>query len=237
MGSMLPTAGDRYPQTKPTQTSSHEVHRVSLRVVVLGWCLWLLGTWAGSLWIDSAQPATRWMLMGSVIGLMVIWPMARMSMDADTRSSTGRLMFCEWLTLITIFQAVVWPLSVTARWEIEQTLWLDLAVVAWSLLTALLVATGVRSPWAAHRCLVALLCVLLLVGEPALLMLTSLDLNAAPDEVWVMHISPIQTVWALAQTPIEWNSGPWRANVVIMGMGAIVAWVFYGFFPRGKARY
>ena len=209
----------------------------SPRVMVLGWCMWLLGTWGAALLADSAVPATRWMLFSSFIGLMALWPTVRLSLDRGDFRYTNTEVLMEWLALTTIFQAVVWPLGITAQWSFLQTLWLDGAVVAWSLLTALFVATGVRSRRTFHRLLATALCLLVLVGEPLIMTLVSIGVRPGQSHGWVMRISPIQTIWALSEMPIEWSSGPWRTNVATVAVAAAVGWGVSGLFAGHKGRY
>ena len=206
--------------------------RVVLRAVVLGWCIWLLGVWCGSLWIDSTVPAARWMIFSALIGLMALWPAVRLSIDEARAIGCGEPMV-EWLALNVVFQAVVWPLSLSARWSLEQTLWLDAAVMGWSCLTSLLIANGIRCRRVWPRVAMMLLCVMLVLAEPA---------AAALLSVWgtagfvVMHISPIQTVWALTDMPVTWESGPWRSNVLVVIAAATIGWTLLVLIGRQRVR-
>lgn len=200
---------------------------VTLRAVVLGWCLWLLGAWAGSLWIDSPVPAARWMLFSSLIGLTAVWPTVRLSLDGSGTGTAACAIF-EWIALIAIFQIIIWTLALTAQWPYIQALWLDLAIAAWSLLTALLVAVGLRSADGVHRVVTVVLCLLLLLAEPMILALADVRLGTPHDPGWFMRVSPIQTIWALSETPVDWSSGPWRTNIATISVAAVVAWCLYG---------
>ncbi|MEX1017591.1 MAG: hypothetical protein WDZ31_12685, partial [Phycisphaeraceae bacterium] len=123
--------------------------------MVLLWCLWLLGSWLVVRWQESSGRVDRWMLLASAVGLMAAWPTVRLS---QVRRPAGRLgtrpgavaarlrrrwrlmeVAVEWLCLALVFQAVVWPLSFVAGWGLAQTLWLNVAMVAWSAVTAALV--------------------------------------------------------------------------------------------------
>ena len=53
-----------------------------------------------------------------------------------------RLAIADWFALIVVFQAVIWPLRLSAGWSVTQTAWLDAAIAAWSLLVAAIVAVG-----------------------------------------------------------------------------------------------
>ena len=210
-------------------------HSATLRAIVLGWCLWLLGAWAVSLSIDSPVPATRWMIFCSLIGLTAVWPTVRLSLDGPSDRTTIWTIL-EWLALIAIFQIVIWPLALTARWPALQMLWLDLAVVSWSLLAALLVAVGLRSRDGMHRLVTAVLCLLILLAEPLIVVLDDVRLGGHDGPGWVMRISPIQTVWALTENPLEWSSGPWRRNILIAAVAVVVAWCVYGLFTGRPSR-
>ena len=197
----------------------------NLRVLVLGWCLWLLGAWAASLLIDSPVPATRWMIFSSLIGLMAMWPTVRLSMDERAAQGRAQDVVREWLALFCIFQVVIWSLALTARWGFAQTVWLDCAVGAWSLMTALLLTVAVHAPHRLLRLLVATLCLLLLVGEPLVLTMVQ---SPGADHRWFLRVSPIETVWALTEVPIDFASGPWQSNVRAAGVAVGSGWVIYG---------
>jgi len=210
-------------------------HSVILRAIVLGWCLWLLGAWAVSLSIDSPVPATRWMIFCSLIGLTAVWPTVRLSLDGSADGAVTWAIL-EWLALIAIFQIVIWPLALTARWPYLQMLWLDLAVVAWSLLTALLVVVGLRSLNGLHRLVAVVLCLLLFLAEPLIVALADVPLGSQNGPAWVMRVSPIQTVWALTENPLDWSSGPWRRNIVTVAVAVVVAWCLYGLLAGRPSR-
>jgi len=81
------------------------------------------------------------------------------------------------------------------------------------------------------------LCLLFLAGEPVLLAMSNSDAATDQTKEWSMHVSPIQTVWALSESTIEWSSGPWRSNVVGAAVAAMVGWTLFGLFVWAKARY
>lgn len=236
---MHEAASNRFsqPQNVAAGNVRSNTQLTSPRVISLGWCLWLLGTWHGALLADSAVPATRWMLFSSVIGLMALWPTVRLSLDYGSFPCMVTEVLREWLALVAIFQAVLWPLGLTAKWNFMQMLWLDGAVAAWSLLTALFVAIGVWSRFTKHRLMMMALCLLLLIGEPLAMILLSTGIWPAQTHDWVMRISPIQTIWALSDMPIEWTSGPWRTNVATVAVAGGVGWVVFKRFARRMARY
>lgn len=85
------------------------------RELMLCWCLWLLGSWAVTLSIDSPIPAVRWMVFSTATGLFVMWPLVRLSQAslgrvfvvdgepvANPRRPSLRIILLDWLSLMVI---------------------------------------------------------------------------------------------------------------------------------------
>ena len=140
----------------------------------------------------------------------------------------------DWFCLLLVFQVVVWPLMLVARWTTEQTLWLDLAVLSWSLLTAVLIGLGRLAPLAWLRVTAMVLCVLLLIGEPVWMAVAGTGFDIAADATpgrlvdtdWQMRISPLQTLWELTTTEQPYDPSVWRPTILSTaaagGLGLIV---------------
>ncbi len=191
-----------------------------IRVIVRGWCLRLIGTWVAALWTTSAVPASRWMLVASAAGLTVVWPVVRLSLDSPHRMKPAVLALVDLLALAGLHHAVIWPLALTAGWETRQAAWIDAAVLAWSLLSAAMVALGIQAGQALPRVIAATLCILLLFGEPLFIALFT-----APEPGTVMmRISPLQTLWALSEEGRQWTRPPWQLNVIVAAVAALLAW-------------
>lgn len=193
----------------------------TIRIMVLGWCLWLIGTWMAALWTGTAVPAARWMLLSTTVGMTVLWPIIRLSLDGPMQWPPPRLVALEWLALTGILQAVIWPLALTAGWGIGQAAWLDAAVMAWSLLAAAVVAVGIGSTHATHRATAAVLCVLLLFGEPVAVALFTV---AEPGN-WTLRISPFQTLWTLSEAGHQWSHPQLHLHVILAAVAAVLAWI------------
>ena len=200
------------------------VHRDThvIRVVVLGWCLWLIGSWLVALWNGSAIPASQWMLILTTVGFTGVWPIVRLSLDAPRALPPEKVVVMEWVALAGILQTVVWPLALTARWGAAQPFWLDRAILAWSLLSSAIVVLALRAGHALHRAAAAVLCMLVLFAEP--LVLAVVGGPGPRTDAMVMRISPLQTLWALSEEGRGWAAAPWRANVLAAGVAAVLAW-------------
>ena len=214
-----------------------------VRILILGWCLWLLGSWAVAINIEPAMArATRWMVFAAVLGLMVIWPTFRLSQGNGGGSPSSRSpqpvsgtnhgmslggVFVDWFCLLVVFQAVIWPLRILKEWSIQQAVLLDLVVSVWSLLTGLLIAYGCRFRRGSARGAVLGLCILLLLGEPAMMMLT--PWGRPPGQLpWTMRISPIQILWALTDRPEKFDADRWISTMATAATVAVIGWAFAG---------
>lgn len=216
-----------------------------VQLTLLGWCLWLLTAWLVALWVNAATPAVRWMVFASVVGLMLAWPAVRLAQvrPADVwamgEPARGRLIllltFLEWLCLVLVFQAVIWPLGLVARWELEQTLWLDTAVLGWSLVIAALTAWGCQSTRGGVRAVAMAACVLVVVGEPAAVALWTLGASEPMGPAWAMRVSPVQTLWALTHEGALWDGDPWRIRAGTAAAAGVLAWALLPVLVRWRA--
>lgn len=220
------------------------------RELVLIWCLWVLGSWAVTLGFNPPELAMRRMIYACMIGMMLLWPVWRLSLDSrwrrsrpgqvpasDGETSTNErlktpffgpaLVFRDWLSLNVVFQAVVWPLRISALWSLGQTIWLDAAVACWTLLTAALVAWGCCSRHGGRRTVAMLLCVLVILGEPLVMGLLNLGSGSEMSGgiTWAMRVSPLHTLWVLAGSPQAWTVQPWAMHVLLVGLAAAAGWL------------
>jgi len=187
--------------------------------LLLGWCIWLLGSWLVTMPYGPAA-AVRWMMLAVMIGLMLLWPMLRLSLDQSGRYPRGMgplAIALDWVGLALIVQAVIWPFIVTARWSLTQALWMNGAVLSWSLLIAALLAWGVGTTRAFGRMMVMFICVAIMLGEP-------LAMALWPQPGLTMRISPIQTIWELSQPGGLWRVHPWDEQVTFVAIAAACAW-------------
>jgi hypothetical protein len=141
---------------------------------------------------------------------------------------TPALILRDWLCLILVFQAVVWPLRITGRWPVTQAVWLDAAVAAWSLLTGLLIALGCRVRSGVARTAAMAACVGLLFGEPAAQAAISRGAEHGlwRPVNWPMRVSPVEALWAMTAggDPLPWSGGPWGAVVVSVLLAGVLGW-------------
>lgn len=210
---------------------------VGVRVLMLGWCLWLLGSWAVTLTLDSPIPAVRWMVFSAFTGLVLIWPMIRLSQDTRAGSGGGAaVILADWVCLILIFQAVVWPLRLVAGWSWEQALLIDAAMASWSLLAGAIAVVGRRFASAWARTAAMLLCLLLVLGTAAVRILAGL--GAATTDLghgWTAGLRPIATLWHLTGPTVEVLPSSAAVPVITAAIAAVAAWIGAAILGVGRS--
>ncbi len=202
-----------------------------VRGLVLGWCLWLLGSWGSTLSIAATVPAVRWMVYASMLGMLLIWPTYRLCLgpmalrypgQPPTLGADARAVLLDWLALNAVLQAVLWPLKLSADWTPGQTLWLVGAMAGWSLVTGVVIVLG-RAGGSLRRFLAMLACVLLVFGEPIVSAVWGL---ATPGQ-----LSPIGPIWVLTQPPTLFESVrqiDLVTMVLTVGVAGVVGWAMVG---------
>jgi len=201
------------------------------RILVILFCVWMLCSWFIAQMSDALVRPAQWMVLCSVIGMMVFWPVLRLSQwrddaalldngSADTRRTPGRI-FMDWFCLNILFQTVVWPLHMNAHWRPDQTLWISLTLASWSLLTGAIIAMGCRTDRPLRRVVAALICILLLTGEPLLVAAT----GRLGDESMTFLTSPLALFWQLTGVAAQWTSWPWLIQTPVAFIAGVLAWI------------
>jgi len=98
----------------------------------------------GIITLDAYQPLSRGLVVTLAIGVMVFWPLIRLSQAAPDESAPVSVLKDLAIVLIPL-QAVVWPQMVLARWTPDIVLATSLAMIAWAFLIGGLLAMGTRS--------------------------------------------------------------------------------------------
>ncbi len=208
-----------------------------VRGLILGWCLWLLGSWATTLWISATAPAVRWMVYAAMVGMLLVWPAFRLSQTRRRASSAfpepmpliGTL--GDWLSLNLVLQAVVWPLQLIAQWSLTQTLWLIAALAAWSALIGVFIALGRCRRAASARTAAMLACVAVVLGESMLRVLIETTGRSVGD--W--RLSPIGPLWELTAKREQFALAELPLTIALTAAAALLGWVLLAgsrYLPR-----
>ena len=73
---------------------------------------------------SSLTPSIRMLLLTCAVGMMIAWPLVRLSQTSRDRMILRTIV--DALTLAFLWQLIIWPLRLGTPWPIERTLLLDL---------------------------------------------------------------------------------------------------------------
>lgn len=201
-----------------------------LRIVIIAWCVWLLGSWGLAVLADNGVPMVRWMLLSSLMGMMLVWPAARLGQEVHPHEpGRGSLQaFLDWLAMIVVFQAVIWSLRFHAGWSVERTLWLDASFAGWTLVAACIVGWARAVPNGLIRMVGMALCIGITLAQP----MRALLMPRLPETDAGYLLNPAKLVYDLTlrqnQSPLELLM---PQVIVVVGAG-IAGWVVIALWSR-----
>lgn len=214
--------------------------------------LWLIGSWQLSLGgIAPIQPTStayvpgvRMMVQCLAIGVIVAWPLLRLS-EAPCSWSVRRSLV-DLIALVALVQIVIWPLRLVTPWSIARLVAIDLTLVSWMAIVGAIIAISSRSslrriadtsgmvPAEAPpgRCrTIGMLLILavalggpLIAGLPAHRSIESIDLLASVRASMVAT-SPFVALHALASTGAGPLREPERIVTIAAMLAAVLAWL------------
>ncbi len=247
LGQVLPPKDEA--QAPEPEPPARWGHALGPKLVLIGWSAWLMGSWLATLPLGPPSKAARWMVFASLAGLMLVYPVYRLSQRApgmwikrgadQDPDVPARHPWLVWLVLLDVvsmlivWQAVVWPLMLAARWSVAQTLWLNLTVCAWGMLAGALTAMGCHATRGLPRTLTAALMVVLILGEPllAMILVPGEQLLQAGWPTW--NLSPLPGVSALSGNE-EPELSIWAARALGTLLAAGVAWVAVAWWSQRR---
>ena len=111
---------------------------------------------------SSLTPSIRMLLLTCAVGMMIAWPLVRLSQTSRDRMIIRTII--DALTLAFLWQLIIWPLRLGTPWPIERTLLLDLLGI-----TSLTGSVGIIAAASAFQNSLArgfamICCILLTVG-------------------------------------------------------------------------
>ena len=217
--------------------------------MVLGWCLWLIGSWGlvlahqGLAPAVAAGPVHRRMSLMALVGMTAVWPAVRLSQearDAWGRPTGGGLprreVLLDWFALNAVFQAVLWPMAFVSRWSARQALLLGATLAAWSLLAGLITAWGRSTASGGARAAAMAGCLAVLLLEPLALFGVAAATGAGWGGLPDLRLSPLQAVWAFSGPPARfaWADPAFAYRTAGVAAAAALGWlVFLLLGPRG----
>lgn len=192
------------------------------RLFAFFWTAYVLMAVAGSLtWVarfttitaSTYGPAARIMLVVVAVGMIVLWPMTRLS-QASPRQHPVLAVFLDLIVVQAPVQVVVWPLIVLAGWPRDIVAGLAAMFVSWGVLTGGLVALGLsgqamESPgvprlWGRAAWMVAALT----LGFGAVVLQGVMTGLGYLPPGWVVMSSPVTAIPALTGRGLSGPSAP-----------------------------
>lgn len=222
-----------HPRKKRQPAAPHDL--------VLAWSLWLI---VGGLLTVLTNPGHFWfrvLVMIAFLGLMLAWPLFRLSQDFDIDPNPvgprhlkpPGLLFVDWLMLVSVLALALAALYqrstlivqvenssavfTTNTWTARQVLSLNAVMAAWSLLAGGVAALGCRTNRPGPRSLAMLACVLLLLG-PHLPQVLGVSVD-------VSRVSALRMVWTLTAHSSEIDLPIALAHAAAVGVSATLVWI------------
>ncbi|MDX2118412.1 MAG: hypothetical protein SFY96_09545 [Planctomycetota bacterium] len=227
------------------------------RVFALMWTMFLLvatmgmlgGVLAGGvISYDVYRPAARILLIIAMVGIAILWPMARLSQVRPTETPIAAA-FKDIVVILVPLQAVIWPQHWLAAWAWQPLAALGAAMIAWVLLLGGVLALAMQglAPKGEHvprqeGTRTAWMSAIVFMSVAALVVrLASPGERAGTDERWsdvLGVLSPIGAVvelchdraWsgsAIAVSPAHW------IGIGIVALAAVSLWLIAWGAARG----
>jgi hypothetical protein len=242
------------PVVAPVDPWAHR--RGEPRLFAFFWTFYVLLAVAGSLtWVarfttitaGTYGPAARVMLVAVAVGMIVLWPMTRLS-QASPRNHPVVSSFADLLVVQAPVQIVVWPLMVLANWPQDIVVGLAAMFATWGVLVGGLVALGLSGPdmqqardgrlWSRA----GWMCLALLLGFGAVLLQWLLTATGRDVPAWILMSSPVTAIPALTGRGLSGPSAPvsqvqWDTIIGTLSL-AVLLWsasvARYGLVSRGR---
>jgi hypothetical protein len=187
--------------------------------------LWIVGSWILTIGVGlPVNPSSvtyrygvQLMMIGLATGIMVGWPLLRLSQRPLARPRRQTLL--DLAVLVATLQIVLWPLRLITTWSLERTAAIDALIAAWAALAAAAIAAAAGSARRGPRTLAMLACVAMCLLAPAAALLRADAPDLATDTM-----SPLAAAYAMAAegaAPV--GAAAWR-RITVVGAAAAAAW-------------
>jgi hypothetical protein len=176
--------------------------------------IWLIASWIIAIGLRAPvqpssatyTPQVRLMLQCVVIGLMIGWPLLRLSQSKPALPVRQTLL--DLIVLMALVQVVLWPLRLVTNWTPLRAAAIDATVCGWLLLAGAFVAAGLGSRTRGPHSLAMLACIALVLLGPAA---AWLGVVGGVDAMELIDLSPLMAVRTLGEggsaqlTPMQWR--------------------------------
>ena len=198
------------------------------RGLIFAASMWLIGSWVIAIGLRSPvqpsaasyTPGVRVMLLCTMIGLMIAWPLYRLS-QARSHWPVQQTVL-DLTVLLSLMQVVIWPLRLVTPWSALRTLAIDLTIIGWTLLAGAVVASALGSMRSGPRNVAMIACLALCLLGP---LLTWVGVMAGADWMELIELSPLMAVQTLSgEGSARVTDSTWRW-IALLGVAAGGAWI------------
>ncbi len=191
--------------------------------------IWLVVSWAVAIGFRtpveassaSYTPGVRLMLISAAIGLIIGWPLLRVSQSRAEYPMTQTLL--DLIVLLALVQVVIWPLRLVTPWSPARTAALDATLVVWTILAGALVASATGSDRTGPRNIAIIACVTMCLAGPVLAMI-GIRGSAMPGLTpRLLQVGPLLEVYTLShggRTAPAGGQWMWISMVALAGAAA-----------------
>jgi hypothetical protein len=199
--------------------------------------VWLIGSWLLAIGLvppihpssTSYEHGLQMMLLCVTSGLMIGWPLFRLSQSAA--GAPLRQTGLDLLVMASMLQVILWPLRLVTSWSLLRTLAIDLTLIGWLVLAGAIVAAAIGTDRPGPRILAMLGCLAMCLLGPALAVFAS-----QPASLDAHRLSPFLAVRALGYgggAPVEAAGWAWIGVLVV---AAVAGWAFLALLATIRAR-
>lgn len=167
----------------------------------------------------SYTPGVRLMLVCVVIGIIIGWPLLRLSQSMPRFPL--RQVILDLIVLLALVQIVLWPLRLVTTWSPARTLAVDATIAGWAALAGAIVASAVTTSRTGPRALAMLACVALCLLGPTL---AWVGLMTGKDWFPLVELSPLMAVTALTRDNAPPAAQQWT-QILILLTAAAATWL------------
>lgn len=189
--------------------------------------VWLIASWVIAIGIRapvqpssaSYTPAVVLMLQCVTAGLMIGWPLLRLSQTRPVWPMRQTLL--DLAVLLGLVQVVIWPLRLVTTWTPLRTAAIDATLAGWTALAGAMIAAAITTDRRGPRVLAMIACLAMCLLGP---MLAWIGVMTGVDALQMVDLSPFMAVNTLGggggshPSEVQWR---W---ITLLGVAATAVW-------------
>jgi hypothetical protein len=189
--------------------------------------VWLIASWVIAIGVRapvqpssaSYTPAVLLMLQCVTAGLMIGWPLLRLSQTRPVWPMRQTLL--DLAVLLGLVQVVIWPLRLVTTWTPLRTAAIDATLAGWTALAAAMVAAAIMTDRTGPRIVAMASCLAMCLLGPGL---AWIGVMTGVDAIQLVRLSPFMAINTLGggggshPSEVQWR---W---IALLAIAAICVW-------------